>query len=158
VQKVACSVIAILVVVLPTPGLAKDAKRSSVLTLEAVNSAELRNAKEVGKAQLLKAQILLDRARFSPGVIDGTGGTNLTKAIAAFERQNGFREDGKLDAETWAKLRDTSQDPALVEYTITEADLKGPFTPKLPRKLEEQADLDWLGYANSIELLAEKFT
>jgi peptidoglycan hydrolase-like protein with peptidoglycan-binding domain len=118
----------ILAVATPGAALAKKGAVAEPLTPEVVNAAEFRTGGKLSKPVLVKAQVLLDRARFSPGLIDGTKGENLTKAIAAFERHKGLLEDGKMDPETWAKLVETSQDPAVVEYTISEADLKGPFT------------------------------
>ena len=128
------------------------------LTLEAVNGADLKAKEEKGvRPAILKAQVLLDRARFSPGAIDGHDGENVQNAIKAFEKARDLKVDGKLDEELWAKLNETSSDPVLIEYKITEDDVKGPFTEKIPHKLEEQAKLDRLGYTSAEELLAEKF-
>jgi lipoprotein-anchoring transpeptidase ErfK/SrfK len=126
--------------------------------LEAVNGADLsaKAEKGIGPA-IIKAQVLLDRARFSPGVIDGRDGENVQNAIKAFEKAHGLKVDGKLDEELWTKLNGTSSDPVLIEYTIGDADVKGPFTKEIPDKLEDQAKLDRLGYASAEELLAEKF-
>ena len=105
---------------------------------------------------LIRAQVLLDRAHFSPGVIDGRGGENVKNAIAAYERANDLPQDGVLDAEVWAKLTaDTG--PILTDYVITEADATGPFTAEIPKKYEDMAKLDRLGFANPLEALAERF-
>lgn len=129
------------------------------LNLESVNkaewTAEAGKGKEIDPA-LVKTQVLLDRARFSPGVIDGHNGENLRNAIKAFEKERGLKPDGTLDDEFWAKLKETSSEPALIEYTIQDADVKGPFVT-VPDKLEDQARLDRLGYSGPDELLAEKF-
>ncbi len=129
------------------------------LTLEAINktewSAEGGNEKEISPI-LVKAQVLLDRARFSPGVIDGRNGENMQNAIKAFEKARGLNPDGSLDGELWAKLNQTSAEPALIAYTIRDEDVKGPFA-KIPDKLEEQANLERLGYSSPEELLAERF-
>ena len=130
------------------------------LDVGAINSAEFGAKIEKSAAfdpVMLKAQVLLDRARFSPGEIDGRDGENARKAIAAFERTQRLRPDGKLDPETWAKLIATSNEPVLTEYTISNDDVKGPFLKKLPSKMEDMKDLEYLGYTSPSEALAEKF-
>lgn len=129
------------------------------LDMEAVNGADWTAKREAGEKidpALIKAQVLLDRARFSPGVIDGLKGENLQNAIRLFEKANEFKPDGALDEETWKKLAETSADPVLTEYTIADQDVKGPFV-EIPDKMEEQAKLDRLAYTSPEELLAEKF-
>ncbi|MBD2746822.1 murein L,D-transpeptidase [Microvirga sp. BT688] len=126
---------------------------------EAVNGAEWGAKSGKGKEidpVLIKAQVLLDRARFSPGVIDGHNGENLQNALKIFEKTHELKPDGALDEEVWKKLAETSAEPVLSEYTITDEDVKGPFV-EIPDKLEDQAKLDRLAYSSPAELLAEKF-
>jgi peptidoglycan hydrolase-like protein with peptidoglycan-binding domain len=108
-------------------------------------------------AVLLRAQVLLDRTHFSPGVIDGKSGENARQAIVAFQKARGLRPDGKLDKETFAKLVETGTEPALIEYKIGEGDVKGPFVVNIPKDFEHMAELDHLGYRSALELLSEKF-
>jgi len=138
-----------------SPALAEPQK----LDLEAVNRAEWSagsgHEKEINPA-LIKTQVLLDRARFSPGVTDGRHGENLQNAIKAFEKARGLQPDGALDQEFWTKLNETSSDPVLIEYTIRDEDVKGPFMA-IPDKMEDQAKLERLGYSSAEEFLAERF-
>ena len=79
------------------------------LSLEAVNRADLATKDEKGaNGTFIKAQVLLDRARFSPGVIDGHDGENVKNALRAFEKASGLNVDGVLDDEVWAKLNEVS--------------------------------------------------
>jgi lipoprotein-anchoring transpeptidase ErfK/SrfK len=105
---------------------------------------------------VLKAQVLLDRTRFSPGVIDGFLGDNFSTALKAFEQSQDLVPDGKLDPEVWAKLLGTSDQPVLVAYTITEEDVKGPFVD-IPDKFENQSKLDRMAYTGPAEMIAERF-
>lgn len=106
---------------------------------------------------LIRAQILLDRATFSPGVIDGLGGDNSRQAIAAYEKANGLTEDGALDAEVFAKLTETDGNAVLQDYVLTADDVAGPYLGTVPESLEEQAKLETVGYATIQEALAERF-
>jgi lipoprotein-anchoring transpeptidase ErfK/SrfK len=146
-----------LIVCLTLAGFWAGPAAAQELTLESVNKAEFSaKAKGAAKPAIIKAQVLLDRARFSPGAIDGRMGENLRKAIAAFQRANGLKDSGRLDEETWKKLAETSSEPVLKEHTISQDDVKGPFIDKIP-DFEKQADLKSLGYTSPREKLAETF-
>ena len=107
---------------------------------------------------VLVAQILLDRAGFSPGEIDGRQGTNVRRALAAFQRAHSLQPTGRMDEPTWTTLLSRAGGaPPLVTYLIDEADLSGPFTGEIPGDLMAQAKLDALGFSSPLESLAEKF-
>jgi len=104
---------------------------------------------------MIRLQVLLDRSRFSPGVIDGLAGDNVKKAIAAYEKANGM--DGADDAALLQALASADSKPVLERYTISDKDVAGPFLKAVPKSLEEMAKLDHLSYTSPRELLAEKF-
>ena len=109
-------------------------------------------------SEILAAQIMLDRAGFSPGEIDGKAGANLKRAAMAFQRAQGLAESGQVDQMTWQRLSEQAgnQTP-LTTYAITDADVAGPFVANIPTDLVAQSKLKALGYRSALEALAEKF-
>src|SRR5262245_15982771 len=75
-------------------------------------------------------------------------GPTIKKALTAFQEANGLKPTGRLDADTWARLTATSDDPVMVEYEIQEADVKGPFNKSIPASLEKKAELKNLNYTS----------
>ncbi len=151
--------IALAVTALSIPPLfaARASAPTAQLKPDAVNDARL--TPSVGPksrgAAVLRAQVLLGRARFSPGEIDAAFGLNMQRAISAFQKNNGLNPSGRIDARTWEELnRDGA--PILTEYKIADADVAGPFAP-IPTDMMEKSKMTALGFTSPAEALGEKF-
>jgi lipoprotein-anchoring transpeptidase ErfK/SrfK len=94
-------------------------------------------------ADALALQVALDRAGFSPGAIDGQMGGNTRRAADAYRKQHG------TDVEPSAE--------PLIAYTITEADVSGPFAERIPTDMMQKAELPSLTYQSPLESLAERY-
>jgi lipoprotein-anchoring transpeptidase ErfK/SrfK len=104
-----------------------------------------------------RAPLVVDRAGFSPGAIDGRDGENYDNALRAFQRAKELEPTGKLDRATWDQLVHISDDPVLRDYTIMAGDVAGPFVKTIPKDFQKMARLDRLAYRSPRQLLAEKF-
>ncbi|WP_239504037.1 L,D-transpeptidase family protein [Stenotrophomonas maltophilia] len=103
----------------------------------------------------LHAQVLLDRANFSPGEIDGEVGSNQRRAVAGFQAAHGLAVSGELDDSTWKALQADTVVP-LASHTLTAEDVAGPFVA-VPKTPAAQAKLKALGYSSVEESLGERF-
>ena len=90
----------------------------------------------------LQLQVMLDRAGFSPGAIDGRMGMNTKKALEAYQ------QSGNAGAPSG---------DALTTYTITSEDAAGPFIDGMPTDMMEMSKLPALGYTSLVEALAERY-
>ena len=124
--------------------------------LNAANSPEQRPLKKGMKgAAVLRLQILLDRANFSSGEIDGSFGQKTVTAIAGYQTAHKLPVTGKADAATWQALNAEPVE-VLTNYTVANEDVAGPFEP-IPEDMEQKSKLNALGFVSPLEGLAEKF-
>jgi lipoprotein-anchoring transpeptidase ErfK/SrfK len=105
--------------------------------------------------QMLAVQVALDRAGFSPGEIDGRGGTKTRLALSAFQKSTNLQPTGVVNEETLGALAPPAE--AVLNYTITPEDVAGPFIDAMPRDMMDSAKLPALSYTSPLEALSEKF-
>lgn len=127
---------------------------SAVRTNDRARKPRLTSATASGSS-VLRVQILLDRAHFSPGEIDGRYGRNTRKAVGAFNEAHGLKDGESVGPRTWTELN-RDEAPAVVPYVLTAGDVAGPFE-KIPEETIEKAKRSALGFESPIEGLGEKF-
>jgi lipoprotein-anchoring transpeptidase ErfK/SrfK len=116
-------------------------------------------ATQIGKkssAEITALQVFLDREGFSPGVIDGKKGSNVTKAIEAWQQATGETLDPNNTEDILERLRFSGGLP-IISYTITAADAAGPYVASIPEDYAHKAALPHLSFTATSEMLAEKF-
>jgi lipoprotein-anchoring transpeptidase ErfK/SrfK len=106
---------------------------------------------------LIRTEVLLDRAHFSPGVIDGRPGENLTNALSAYRKTHGLAAAPGVDAATLSSLTAADKGAVTQAYIITADDETGPFIGKVPVGFEAESKLKSLGYTAPLQELAAKF-
>jgi lipoprotein-anchoring transpeptidase ErfK/SrfK len=131
---------------------------AAVAEIAAINTAQApaTGAQAAPSPAIIKAEVLLARAHASPGVIDGLPGSNLRRAVTAFEDMNALPGDGELSPALWSRL-DAPGPPAAAVYVETAQDVSGPFYPFVGEDFVAASKLASPGYSSPLEMLAARF-
>lgn len=132
---------------LPTPGATAPEETTDN---RAFNSSEV-------DMNVVALQTYLDRAGFSPGVIDGRMGNNVQKALDAYENATGRTLAASGNSEDILASLSLDGGLPMTSYTITAKDAAGPYVASIPSDYGEKAQLAALSYTSVSEMLAEKF-
>lgn len=116
------------------------------------NAAAAGNATEVLGAGIAR-QAALDRAGFSPGVIDGKIGPKSKLALREFQSFHKLTVSGEFDAATLAALR-VADSPVFNTYTVTSGDIAD--VGEFPSDWNLKAKLDRLRYESRLAMIAER--
>lgn len=102
--------------------------------------------------EVLRAQVFLDRANFSPGTLDGRWGPQTRRALVAWQSSAGLPPTGELDERLQEQL--PPLEDAFTTYLVSEDD-HGALRPATKGWVERSA-MDRLGYSTILEAVAER--
>ncbi len=138
---------------------AQQSERWSDISVRSINEQPVRlPLKGKQGPSVLKAQILLDRALFSPGILDGKWGKNTSKAVYWLQKREGLPATGRVDQQTLARMRELAGEgePFLVAHRLTAEEVEGPFVD-IPEDIYEKAEMECMCYESLAEKLGELF-
>jgi lipoprotein-anchoring transpeptidase ErfK/SrfK len=144
---------------------ARSPERWEQISARAVNEGPVRLPVhgDVAGPTVFRVQVLLDRALFSPGMIDGRWGKNTAKAVYWLQKREGLPATARVDSATFARLAQLAEEPKELVRThrLTEEDVKGPFVD-LPEDwsgevIYEVAEKSCTCYESLEEKLSELF-
>jgi lipoprotein-anchoring transpeptidase ErfK/SrfK len=141
------------------PDTSTDPERWEQISPESVNEGtpHVPLHGDVAGPSVLRVQVALDRALFSPGVIDGKWGKNTEEAVYWLQDREGLRRTGRVDRATYERLMRLAGDaPWVSSHSLTADDVAGPFV-RIPDDIYEEAKLDCSCYESLGEKLAERF-
>ena len=141
----------------PAPAPAPKAPRKSAEPqLSPANPGDVPVIGRKAERTVAELQIMLDRAGVSPGVIDGHMGSNVEKALSAYNELTGDNLKTTDKAGIEAALAERGGEP-FVDYTITPEDAAGPYVAAIPADYGEKAQLEAMAYTSTLEMLGERF-
>lgn len=106
---------------------------------------------------VLHVQVLLNRAFFSAGMLDGRWGRNTQNAVTWLQTREGLPATGTVDSVTYARLAQLAgEGPTIREHVLTEDDVRGPFV-QIPSDIYAHARLRCSCYESLTEKLTETF-
>lgn len=117
---------------------------------------------EVAGPSVLRLQVLLDRALFSPGIIDGTWGGNTEKALYWLQQRERLPATARLDKVTFERVVQLAGNPGEIarQHQLSAEDVAGPFIDLPPLKgdaIYEVAKKPCTCYESLGEKLSEAF-
>ena len=106
---------------------------------------------------VLHVQVLLNRAFFSAGMLDGRWGRNTQNAVRWFQAREGLPATGAVDSATYRRLAlAAGAGPTIRTHVLTAEDVAGPFVD-IPGNIYEHARLRCSCYESLTEKLTETF-
>jgi lipoprotein-anchoring transpeptidase ErfK/SrfK len=129
----------------------------SALTAASINRA---TTARVGPGSsgpaVLRVEILLDRAHFSCGQIDGRYSQNLKNAIEAYQSAHQLKVDGVVGPSVWQLLNQDSAE-AVIEHRISGEDIAGPFVKNIPTDMVARSKLKGMYYESPLQEFTGKY-
>src|SRR5262245_15549915 len=128
IHRVLASLLLIGLLSVPAIAAKRSSRSATLLSIDSVNGAEINKlSTRPSSAALLRVQILLDRAHFSPGEIDDNFGENTRKAVRIYRETKSLSNGERIDEALLRALVENDDEPALVTYRITEENTTGTF-------------------------------
>ena len=138
----------------------RSRERLTDISMEAVNTAPmfLPLGGDAEGPSVFRVQVLLDRAFFSPGIMDGRWGKNTEKAVYWLQMREGLPGTGRVDSTTYDRLIQLAGAPRQIvqERALSGEEVAGPFVD-IPDEIYQAHKLDCTCYESLSEKLSEQF-